>query len=59
LTLLIPPWAHTLWERLTGVKLSRSTATPSSASFIVAESPANPPPTTNTRLFAIFFFLLI
>ena len=54
LTLLMPPWAQTLCERLTGVRLIRSTATPASASFIAAARPASPPPTTNTRCFAIF-----
>ena len=44
--------AQTLCERLTGVRLIRSTSMPSSASFIAAASPASPPPTTNTRCFA-------
>src|SRR5690606_37179291 len=46
-------WAHTLCERLTGVRLIRSTCTPSSASFIAAANPASPPPTIITRSFAI------
>ena len=46
---LIPPWAHTEWERLTGKNETTSTDIPSSAIFMVAESPANPPPITITR----------
>ena len=44
--------AQTLWERLTGTRLMRSTSMPSSASFIVAARPARPPPTTSTRCLA-------
>ena len=47
--------AQTLCERFTGVRLIRSTAMPSSASFIEAASPASPPPTTSTRCFATRF----
>src|SRR5690606_16795494 len=46
---LMPPWAQTLCERLTGTMENRSTGTPSSASLMVAASPASPPPTTITR----------
>ena len=47
------PLAQTLCERRTGVRLTRSTSIPSSASFMVAAKPANPPPTITTRRFAI------
>src|SRR5258706_15670083 len=43
---LIPPCAQTECERFTGTTESRSTSCPASAIFIVAASPANPPPTT-------------
>ena len=49
----MPPWAQTLCERLTGVRLIRSTSMPSSASFMAAAKPASPPPTIITRLVAI------
>src|SRR3954469_18223608 len=49
---LIPPCAQTECDRFTGTIENRSTLTPSSASLIVQASPANPPPTTITRLFA-------
>ena len=42
--------AQTLWLRFTGTMENRSTGTPSSASLIVQDSPASPPPTTITRL---------
>ena len=45
---LIPPWAQTEWERFTGWNEIRSTLVPSSAIFIVAASPASPPPMTIT-----------
>jgi hypothetical protein len=48
----MPPCAQTLCDRFTGVRLMQSTATPSSASFMVAANPASPPPTTSTRCFA-------
>src|SRR5271157_1436998 len=46
LAALIPPCAHTLWERLTGTIENRSTTPPASAILITAASPARPPPTT-------------
>ena len=46
---LIPPWAQTLWLRLTGTIEKRSTLIPSSANLIVQAKPASPPPTTMTR----------
>src|SRR5262245_41042723 len=49
----MPPWAQTLCERLTGVRLIRSTRTSNSASCMPAARPANPPPTIITRCFAI------
>jgi hypothetical protein len=45
---LIPPWAHTEWDRFTGTTENTLTEAPSSASFIVAANPAKPPPTTIT-----------
>ena len=44
-----PPWAQTLCDRFTGVRLITSTSNPCSASFMVADSPASPPPTIITR----------
>ncbi len=41
--------AQALWERLTGNRLIRLTLQSSSANFIAAASPANPPPTIITR----------
>src|SRR5688500_4834541 len=55
----MPPWAQTLCERLTGVRLMTSTSTPPSASFIAAARPASPPPTTSTRCLAIFFLFVL
>src|SRR5882757_7057891 len=55
---LMPPCAQTECDRLTGTIEKRSTVTPSSASLIVAASPANPPPTTITRFFAAAIFEL-
>src|SRR5215470_6878671 len=43
---LIPPWAHTECERLTGTMEKRSTWPPISAILITAERPASPPPIT-------------
>ena len=43
---LIPPWAHTECERLTGTIENKSTCAPCSAALIVDISPARPPPTT-------------
>src|SRR5690606_41932122 len=45
---LMPPCAHTEWERLTGTMENRSTRPPASATLIVAIKPASPPPTTIT-----------
>src|SRR5260370_16244663 len=46
---LMPPCAHTEWERLTGTSEKRLTGTPSSQSLITVIRPASPPPTTMTR----------
>src|SRR5215471_12026336 len=46
LAALIPPWAHTECERLTGTMEKRSTLPPASAILMTAASPASPPPTT-------------
>src|ERR1043166_8309937 len=43
---LMPPCAQTECERLTGTTENRSTSCPASAIFMVAASPARPPPTT-------------
>src|SRR5579864_1882636 len=43
---LMPPWAHTECERLTGTMENRSTCPPISAILMTAERPASPPPTT-------------
>ena len=45
---LMPPWAHTEWDLLTFVTEMIWTWQPFSASFMAAESPARPPPTTIT-----------
>src|SRR5512147_1287530 len=50
---LMPPCAHTEWERFTGTKEMRLTSWPASASLIVAISPARPPPTTMNFCFAM------
>ncbi len=50
--------AQTLCERLTGVRLIRSTSMPSSASFIAADRPASPPPTIITRGFDMTYLVL-
>src|SRR5579875_2417527 len=49
LAALIPPWAHTECERLTGTMEKRSTLPPASAILMTAERPARPPPTTTLR----------
>src|SRR6516164_5464829 len=46
LAALMPPWAQTEWERLTGTMEKRSTLPPASAILMTAERPASPPPTT-------------
>src|SRR5262249_19456853 len=46
LAALMPPWAQTEWERLTGQMEKRSTLPPASAILMTAERPASPPPTT-------------
>ncbi len=43
---LMPPWAQTEWERLTGTMENSLTGTFASAALIVAIRPAKPPPTT-------------
>src|ERR1700722_577584 len=43
---LIPPWAQTECERLTGTIEKRSTSPPISAILMTAARPARPPPTT-------------
>src|SRR5215469_8197165 len=43
---LMPPWAQTECERLTGTMEKRSTLPPASAILMTAERPASPPPTT-------------
>ena len=50
---LMPPCAQTECERLTGKNDTTSTDMPSSAIFMVAASPANPPPITITRCLLI------
>jgi hypothetical protein len=49
LAALMPPWAQTEWERLTGTMEKRSTVPPASAILMTAERPARPPPTTMMR----------
>src|ERR1700738_1941963 len=46
LAALMPPCAHTEWERFTGTIEKRSTFAPISAILMTAESPARPPPMT-------------
>src|SRR6266850_226737 len=46
LAALIPPCAHTEWERFTGTMENRSTCPPFSAILMTAAKPARPPPTT-------------
>src|SRR5208337_4625495 len=43
---LMPPWAQTECERLTGTMENRSTVPPASAILMTAARPASPPPTT-------------
>src|ERR1700761_211244 len=49
LAALMPPWAQTECERLTGTMEKRSTLPPASAILMTAERPARPPPTTMMR----------
>src|SRR5450631_3270748 len=58
LAALMPPWAQTECERLTGTMEKRSTLPPASAILITAASPAKPPPTTMILGAAIFFQIL-
>src|SRR6266566_4071838 len=46
LAALMPPCAHTEWERFTGTIENRSTSPPISAILMTAARPAKPPPTT-------------
>src|SRR5258708_5822024 len=46
LAALMPPWAQTECERLTGTMEKRSTLPPASAILMTAARPARPPPTT-------------
>src|SRR6185295_13799357 len=55
---LMPPCAHTEWDRFTGTMESRSTCCPASASLMAVISPARPPPTTVNRASAIVRMLL-
>src|SRR3954465_11610210 len=59
LAALMPPCAHTECERLTGTMENRSTCPPASATLMAAESPANPPPTTMMRGFAVISILCL
>src|SRR5258708_40303721 len=56
LAALMPPWAQTEWERLTGTMEKRSTFPPASAILMTAASPAKPPPTTMILGAAILSF---
>src|SRR5579859_1296773 len=58
LAALMPPWAQTEWERLTGTIEKRSTLPPASAILMTAASPAKPPPTTMILDAAIRFRVL-
>src|ERR1700722_15839456 len=58
LAALMPPWAQTEWERLTGTMEKRSTLPPASAILMTAASPAKPPPTTMILGAAIRFRVL-
>src|SRR4051812_9809456 len=49
LAALMPPWAQTECERLTGTMEKRSTLPPASAILMTAARPARPPPTTMMR----------
>src|SRR5689334_1768375 len=44
----MPPWAQTLWLRLTGTRENRSTLPPASAILTAVIRPARPPPTMAT-----------
>src|SRR5580692_3382308 len=59
LAALIPPWAQTEWDRLTGTMEKRSTLPPASAILITAARPASPPPTTMILGDAIKFPILL
>src|SRR5580700_49418 len=58
LAALMPPWAQTECERLTGTMEKRSTVPPASAILMTAERPARPPPTTMMRGVAAMCYLL-
>src|SRR6267142_251937 len=58
LAALMPPWAHTEWERFTGTMEKRSTCPPASAILITAARPASPPPTTTILGFVAAMFSL-
>jgi hypothetical protein len=53
---LMPPCAHTEWERFTETTENRSTVPPISATLIAADRPARPPPTMITLGFAMITF---
>src|SRR6266849_7099049 len=53
---LIPPWAQTECDRLTGTIESTSTCAPASANLMVVIKPARPPPTTVNRPCAMGMF---
>src|SRR5690606_40554599 len=53
---LIPPCAHTEWDRLTGTIENKSTEEPASATLIAAIRPARPPPTIVILPFAMLVF---
>src|SRR5271165_4619388 len=55
LAALMPPCAHTEWERFTGTMENRSTSPPISAILMTAERPAKPPPITMIFGFAAIF----
>src|SRR5260370_10508851 len=61
LAALMPPWAQTECERLTGTMEKRSTLPPASAILMTAARPARPPPTTMILgvAAAMFAFLLL
>src|SRR3954452_7977641 len=46
LAALMPPCAHTEWDRFTGTTEKRSASPPISAILMTAARPASPPPTT-------------
>src|SRR4051812_13059409 len=49
---LMPPCAHTEWERRHGTNENTSTSNPASAILITVMRPARPPPTTMKRGFS-------